>query len=136
MNYFSMSKKINASLSLFLLAICLLFSCDKDNVNKKFGQYAVAVSYNGNDFLELHLVIDGKECGKFTPVPNVNPSYLQDCSELKKPDNLTNVFVLKQITPGGHTLEMKTADGKLVKTLAFQMQQKECVFQEINIELN
>lgn len=112
------------------------WGCDKENVNREFGQYAVAVSYLGDDFLRLRFIIDGKECGNFVPVPKVNPSYVEDCSALRKPDNLTNVFVLKKIPIGRHELEIKTENGALVKKLEFEMINKECVFQNLEIELD
>ena len=79
-------------------------------------------------------VIDGKECGTFVPAPNVPPSYVEDCSTLNKPDQLTNIFILKEISPGEHTVEIKTAEDELLKTLDFQMVDKECVFQELSID--
>lgn len=131
-----MGNKINTPLILFFLSISLLFACDKENVNKEFGQYAVAITYSGNSFLRLYFVIDGKECGSFVPAPDVVPSYAEDCSSLKDPDNLTNVFVLKEVPVGEHTLEIRTAGGNVVKTLEFQMLNKECVFQDLDIEFN
>ncbi|MGV3545771.1 MAG: hypothetical protein ACO1N4_01830 [Pedobacter sp.] len=131
-----MKKKINASLFLSLFSVLLFGSCDKENINKEFGQYAVAVSYLGNDFLQLHFLIDGKECGQFVPVPNINPSYVEDCSVLRKPDNLTNVFVLKKIPVGKHDVEIRTESGTLIKKLQFEMINKECVFQNLEIELD
>ncbi len=113
--------------------VALLFSCDKGNLNKEFGQYAVAINYNGDDFIELHFLIDGKGCGKLAPVPKVNPSYVEDCKMLGKPDQLTNIFVLKEITVGKHSLEIKTNAGVVIKTLEFEMLDRECVFQETNI---
>ena len=131
-----MTKKVNVSLFLLFFAIFLFFSCDKENINKKLGQYAVSVNYTGREFLELQFEINGKACGNFAIVPAVNPSYIQDCSDLKKPDQLTNVFVLKDVVVGAHTLEIKTVSGRLLKKLDFQMVNKECIFQEVNIAIN
>lgn len=131
-----MIKQFNASLFVCLFSIFFFLGCDKENINKEFGQYAVAISYTGNDFLQLRFVIDGKECGQFVPVPNVNPSYVEDCSVLSKPSNLTNVFVLKKIPVGKHELQIKTESGALVEKLQFEMINKECVFQNLAIELD
>lgn len=136
MNNINMSNKLNASLLIFGIAISMLFACDKENINKKYGQYSLAISYSGKELLELHFMMDGNDCGTLAPISGALPTRVQDCSTLKKPENLTNVFVLKEITPGAHTLEIKTADGNLVKKLEFQMVNKECVFQDINIPLN
>lgn len=121
---------------LILVSVLSFLSCDKGNINKEFGQYAVAVTYSGNEFLQLHFVIDGEECGMFTPEPKVNPTYVKDCRDLKAPDNLTNVFVLKKIPAGGHVIEIKNSNGILLKTLAFEMINKECVFQDVNLASN
>lgn len=128
---------LNKTIVFLILAFVFLFlSCDEENINKEFGQYAVAVTYSGNEFLQLHFVIDGEECGMFTPEPKVNPTYVRDCKDLKVPDNLTNVFVLKKIPAGGHIIEIKDSDGILLKTLSFEMINKECVFQNINLASN
>lgn len=116
-----------------LLMVSLLFSCDRGNLNKEFGQYAVAINYNGDDFVELHFSIDGKGCGKLVPVPKVNPSYVEDCKMLGEPDQLTNIFVLQEIPVGKHLLEIKTDGGSVIKVLEFEMLDRECVFQEADI---
>lgn len=131
-----MYNKIIFSFVILFFTISLLLACDKDNVNKEFGQYAVSVTYSGNSFLRLHFVIDGKECGSLVPTPNVAPSYVEDCSSLKKPDNLTNVFVLEEVPVGEHTLEIRSDEGNVVEMLAFEMLDKECVFQDLNIAFN
>jgi hypothetical protein len=69
-------------------------------------------------------------------VPNINPSYVEDCSVLRKPNNLTNVFVLKKIPVGKHDVEIRTESGTLIKKLQFEMINKECVFQNLEIELD
>lgn len=123
-------------LVLYFLLVPLFFACKKENVNKEFGQYAVAVTYSGYSPLELHFVIDGKECGSLIPAPNVNPSYLNDCGVLTNPNELTNVFVLKGISPGDHAIDIKTSEGEVVKKLTFKMLDKECVFQDLDIAFN
>ncbi len=132
-----MNKKINAFLSLALLFIPFLFSCEKEeNPGTEFGQYAVAVNYNGEDFLELHFSIDEEDCGTLAPVPNLTPTYLQNCDELKKPEQLINVFVLSKVAVGKHTLKVKTANGGFLKELEFEIGAKQCVFQQIDLSFN
>lgn len=132
----SMNNQTNIFFCLAFLIILSFFSCDEENINKEFGQYAVAVTYGGNELLELHFVIDGKECGMLVPESNVNPTYVKDCSALKAPDNLTNVFVLKEIPIGAHVIEIKNSNDILLKTLTFEMIDKECVFQKVNLASN
>ncbi|WAC40356.1 hypothetical protein [Pedobacter sp. SL55] len=132
-----MNKKINVFLSLAFLFIPFLFSCDKEeNLGAEFGQYAVAINYNGEDFLELHFSIDEEDCGMLAPVPNLNPTYLQNCDELKKTEQLINVFVLPEVAIGKHTLKVKTANGSVLKELAFEIGAKQCVFQQIDLSFN
>lgn len=131
-----MAKKNNVVIWLMLLSISLFSACDKENINKDLGQYAIAVTYNGTDSLELQFVIDGEVLGSFSPVPNVNPSYVGDCKDLKKPEELINVFVFKKIPIGLHQLEIKDKAGDLFKKLNFEMTDKECVFQEVSFSFN
>ncbi len=131
-----MFKKINASIFLLLIALFLLSSCDKDNFNKKLGQYAIVLKYKGDATLNLQFFIDGKESGTIQVVNTGRPSPVNDCKDLKKPENLINVFVIKEVTVGKHQLEIKTDSGILLETLEFNMFDKECVFQEIEIPLH
>lgn len=131
-----MLKKINASIFTLLIALFLLSSCDKDNFNKKLGQYAIGLKYNGDATLNINFFIDGKESGALKVVNTVRPSPVNDCKDLKKPENLINVFVVKDVAIGKHQLEIKTNTGILLKTLEFNMSDKECVFQEYEIPLH
>ena len=128
--------KINVSLLSALFVLLLFFSCDKESINKEFGQYAVAVNYRGDEFKKLQFFIDGKECGELIPVPNVNASHVQDCRTLKKSKDLVNVFVERKVLTGKHVLEIKTEGGTLLKTLNFEMINRECVFQKIDLVVN
>lgn len=130
-----MMTKINVSLLSALFVLFLFFSCDKENINKEFGQYALAVNYRGDEFKKLQFFIDRKEVGALMPVPNVNASHVQDCSSLKKSKDLVNVFVERKVLTGKHVLEIKTEGGTLLKTLNFEMLNKECVFQKIDISV-
>lgn len=118
---------------LILFTISLILSCDKEALDKEFGKYSIAVSYNGSESLELHFVMDGAEIGKFVPISGANPSYVADCKSLADPDQLINIVVFDKVTKGQHKLEIKTSDGNLVKTLAFEMLNGECVFQDTSI---
>lgn len=131
-----MLKKINASIFLVLTALFLLASCDKDNFNKKLGQYAIGLKYKGDAALKLQFSVDGKESGTLQVVNTNRPSPVSDCKDLKKPETLINVFVVKDVTVGKHQLEIKTETGILLETLEFNMLDKECVFQEIEIPLS
>jgi len=131
-----MLKKISTSIFLLFIVLFLLPSCDKDNVNKKLGQYAIGLKYNGDATLKLQFLIDGKESGTLQVVTTSRPSPINDCKDLKKPENLVNVFVVKNVTIGKHQLEIMTETGILLKTLEFNMLGKECVFQEIEIPLD
>ena len=128
--------KINVSLLSALFVLLLFFSCDKENINKEFGQYAVAVNYRGDEFKKLQFFIDGQDCGGLIPVPNVNASHVQDCRTLKKSKDLVNVFVERKVLTGKHVLEIKTEGGTLLKTLNFEMINRECVFQKIDLVVN
>lgn len=131
-----MFKKINASIFTLLIALFLLPSCDKDNFNKKLGQYAIGLKYKGDAALNLRFSIDGKESGTLQAVTTVRPSPVNDCKDLKKPEHLVNVFVIKDVAVGKHQLEIRTESGILLETLEFNMSDKECVFQEIEIPLH
>lgn len=131
-----MLKKINASIFPLLIALFLLPSCDKDNFNKKLGQYAIGLKYKGDAALNLQFFIDGKESGTLQVVTTGRPSPVNDCKDLKKPENLINVFVIKDVSVGKHQLEIKTDTGILLETLEFNMSDKECIFQEIEIPLH
>ena len=124
------------ALSVFILLILLLFGCEDENFNKDTGQYALAINYQGTDLLELHFFIDDKDCGLLSALPQVNPTYVDDCKKLRRTENLTNVFLLKDVNPGKHVLTIKTPEGKFVNTLEFQMANRECVLQNVNITLN
>jgi|GEM_PF-2864030 len=131
-----MLKRINTSIFSLLIALFFLSSCDKDNFNKKLGQYAVGLKYKGDANLKLHFLIDGKEIGTLKLVTTGRPSPVIDCKDLRKPENLINVFVIKDVAVGKHQLEIKTEAGILLETLEFNMFDKECVFQEIEVPLN
>ena len=133
---FNSSAKAKVPLCLFFLMICLIFSCDKEELNKEFGKYSIAVNYKGTELLELHFVMDGEELGRFIPVSGVNPSYVTDCKTLTHPDELINVVVFNEIAKGKHTLEINTSDGRLVKVLEFEMLNSECVFQDTDISFD
>lgn len=128
-----MFKKINASIFLLLIGFFLFSSCDKDNFNKKLGQYAIGIKYKGDANLNLHFFIDGNENGTLQVVATSRPSPVNDCKDLKRPETLINVFVAKDVAIGKHRLEIKTETGILLETLEFNMQDKECVFQDIHI---
>lgn len=132
----TMLKKINASIFLLLITLFLFSSCDKDNYNKKLGQYAVGVKYNGNKTISLRFFINGVESGLLELVSTNRPSPVNDCRDLKKPSELVNVFVVKGVPVGKHKLEIKTETGLLLETLEFNMLDKECVFQQIEIQSN
>ena len=132
----TMLKKINASIFLLFIALFLLPSCDKDNFNKKLGQYAIGLKYKGDTALTLHFFIDGRESGTLQIMSTNRSSPINDCKDLKKPETLVNVFVAKNIAVGKHQLEIKTDSGTLLETLEFNMLDKECVFQEIHIPMN
>jgi len=131
-----MTKKINASIFLLFIIVLLLPSCDKDNFNKKLGKYAIAVKYKGHEALKLQFFIDGKESGKLQLVTTSRPSPVNDCKDLRKPGELINVFVAKDVPVGKHQLEIRTEEGILLETLDFLMYDKECVFQEVNIQIS
>ena len=131
-----MLKRINASIFTLLIALFLLPSCDKDNFNKKLGQYAIGLKYKGDSALNLRFFTDGKEIGTLQVVTTGRPSPVNDCKDLKKPENLVNVFVIKDVAVGKHQLEIRTDSGVLLETLEFNMFDKECVFQEIEIPLH
>ncbi|MFN0254275.1 hypothetical protein [Pedobacter ureilyticus] len=124
------------TLSVIVLSILLLFGCEEEIFSKDTGQYALAINYQGTELLELHFFVDDKDCGLLSALPQVNPTYVDDCKKLKKAENLTNVFILKEVTPGKHVLTIKTPEGRLVNTLEFQMVNKECVLQNVNISLD
>lgn len=131
-----MCQKINASVFLLFITIFLLSACDKDNLNKKLGQYAVSIKYKGDTAIPLHFFIDGKESGTVQVINTDRPSSVNDCKDLKKPENLVNVFVIKNVTVGKHQIEIKTDKGTLLENLEFNMFDKECVFQMIEIPLD
>ncbi|SOD14459.1 hypothetical protein [Pedobacter xixiisoli] len=123
-------------LSLLFLLFAIISACEDENFNKDFGQYGLAINYDGNDPLELYFKLDGGEAGTLLVKPKANPTYVTDCKNLKKEDNLLNVFVLKEVTVGKHTLEIKTSEGVLIKTLEFEMINRECVFQDTILSFN
>ncbi len=131
-----MLKKITFSIFLLLIGLFLFPSCDKDNFNKKLGQYAIGLKYKGNVTLNLQFFIDGKESGTLQVVTTSRPSPINDCKDLKKPENLINVFVIKDVAVGKHQLEIKNSAGVLLETLQFNMSDRECVFQEYEIPLD
>jgi len=114
----------------------MLSSCDKENINKEHGQYAITFNYAGSQHLELLVYVDGELSGSFFPVPNVIPSSTTECSDLKNPEALTNVYVVKNIAKGEHKIELKTKDNDLITTMEFEMLDKECVFQNFNLSEN
>mgnify|MGYP003582506545 CR=1 FL=1 len=128
-----MLNKINASIFLLSMVISFLSSCNKDNLNKKFGQYAIGVKYDGDGALNLRFFIEGKESGTLQVMAIDRPSPINDCKDLKNPQELINVFVVQNVAVGKHQLEIKTEAGRLVETLEFNMFDRECIFQEISI---
>lgn len=123
-------------LSLFFLSVAFLSACEDENFNKDFGQYGLSINYDGDEPLELHFILDGEKVGLLLAKPKVNPTYLKDCKNLKKEEHLLNVFVLKQVTSGKHSLEIQTPEGVAVQTLEFEMMDRECVFQDTVISLS
>ena len=111
-----MFKKINASIFLLFIALFLLSSCDKDNFNKKLGQYAIVLKYKGDATLNLQFFIDGRESGTIQVVNTGRPSPVNDCKDLKKPENLINVFVIKvlivSLLGAQLTQKQKLSEGK------------------------
>ncbi|MGE6219076.1 hypothetical protein ACQKCH_04560 [Nubsella zeaxanthinifaciens] len=130
-----MLNKIKFILSLLFVFISLL-SCDKANINKENGQYAITFNYVGTQHLELLVYVDGQLSGSFFPAPNVVPSSTTECRDLKDPDKLTNVYVIKDVTKGEHTIELRSKSDELITTLQFEMLDRECVFQSFNLVKN
>lgn len=124
------------TLSVFISSILLLFGCEEENFSKNAGQYALAISYQGQGVVELHFFIDDNDCGLLSAMPKVNPTYIDDCKKLKKAENLTNIFILKDVNPGKHVLKIKTPEGVVVNTLEFEMLDRECILQSVNIPLD
>jgi len=127
---------IKIHLYLFILMVCLTLSCDKDGIEKEFGRYSVGISYESNEVVELHFIMDGEQLGVMRPVLGVNPSYIEDCNKLADQDQLINVIGFDKITTGHHKLEIKTSGGNLLKTLMFEMLNGQCVVQDTKISLN
>jgi hypothetical protein len=111
----------------------MLSSCDKENINKEYGQYAISFNYTGSQLLELLVYVDGELSGSFFPIPNVIPSSTSECSDLKNPETLTNVYVIKNVTKGEHKVVLKTKAQNLITKMEFEMVDKECVFQNFNL---
>lgn len=130
-----MLNKIKFILSLLFVFISLL-SCDKENINKENGQYAITFNYVGTQHLELLVYVDGQLSGSFFPAPNVVPSSTTECRDLKDPDKLTNVYVIKDVTKGEHTIELRSKSDELITTLQFEMLDRECVFQSFSLVKN
>lgn len=121
------------TLSVFVLSTLLFFSCEDENFSKDTGQYALAINYQGKELLELHFTIDDKDYGLVSALPQVNPTYVDDCKKLKNVANLTNIFLVKEMNPGKHVLKIKTREGQVINTLEFQISNRECVLQNVNI---
>jgi hypothetical protein len=111
-------------------------SCDKENINKESGQYAITFNYMGTQHVELLVYVDDQLSGSFFPVPNVVPSATTECRDLKDPDKLTNVYVIKDVAKGEHKIEIKNRNGQMVTTLQFEMIDRECVFQSFDLLAN
>ncbi len=124
------------SFFLVMIALSLGLACEKE---KGLGQYSVAISYSASpstSALPLLIFIDGKEYGELLTIPNVLPTYAANCEDLIHTSDMTNVFVTKRISRGKHKVTIKQKDGPVIKDLAFEMLNQECVFQTVRIILD
>ena len=133
-----MMKKIIVIFCWMFSLVCATSGCKKDE-NASLGRYSVAINYVVSPTaapLPLDIFIDGIKYGEILPLPNVTPSYAVNCDDLDNPADLTNVFVIQGITKGKHNIELKSKSGEVVKTLKFEMENTECVFQDLDLIYN
>lgn len=129
--------KTSLKFSYFLVCCTVFFSsCRKQELFEESAQYAVSVNYKAaidTKNLMLDVFVNNVFNGEISLMPNVPPTYLDDCDELSRAQVITNTFIVKGVKKGLHNIELKSKNGNIVKKLVFEVVNQDCVLQECHL---